>query len=142
MQLLGLMPKRGAQEQRSLGVEPPPKESERPWRNRSSAEVEEDYSARIQAILDRTRDVDVPEVEEEESVSVPFRVMPESVAALEPEPSPEPQDEVPEAVEEPEPEPEPVEELVPRRASIDDIRGSIVLTPSYREQYAARAAWG
>jgi hypothetical protein len=43
-----------------------------------------------------------------------------------------------------EPAPEPVEEPEPeaRVTSIEDLRGSIVLAPSYREQYAAMTAWG
>jgi hypothetical protein len=40
----------------------------------------------------------------------------------------------PEAVEEPEPE--------PRMTSIEDLRGSIVLTPDYRERFAAMTACG
>jgi hypothetical protein len=55
--------------------------------------------------------------------------------AEEPVEAPEP---APELVDEPEPEPE----LKPRMTSIEDLRGSIVVTPSYREQYEAVSAWG
>jgi hypothetical protein len=74
-----------------------------------------------------------------------FEPVEEPVQALEPAPvhAPKPapvvaeepaEEPAPQLVEEPEPE--------PRMTSIEDLRGSIVLTPSYREQYEAVSAWG
>jgi hypothetical protein len=84
-----------------------------------------DYPDAVPAIVDEP---------EREPVEEPVLALePAPVEALEPapviaeEPAPEPAHEL---VEEPAPEPEPE----PRPPSIEDIRGSIVLTPSYQEQ--------